>query len=139
MGRFLVHYCSCEEGILDEDNLQILLKATMSQLWTYSFTGASQRWSSMRVSTETRSSTMVIMICSFLMPYPTGTSLAAKGNKCSHQKHKLNAKKCDSLNSVCEIERKHTCAPKQSFHLDTPNSFLELGHVGLIVPWLHIK
>ncbi|CAA7619375.1 hypothetical protein MCP1_2400001 [Candidatus Terasakiella magnetica] len=31
------------------------------------------------------------------------------------------------------------CAPKQSFHLDTPNSFLELGHVSLIVPWLHIK
>jgi hypothetical protein len=72
----------------DQDNLQILLKATMSQLWMYSLAGSVQRWSSIRVSTETRSSTMVIIICIFLMPYPTGTSFAAKDGISSLEKKK---------------------------------------------------
>jgi hypothetical protein len=29
--------------------------------------------------------------------------------------------------------------PEQSFHLDTPYCFLKLGHVSLIIPWLHVK
>ncbi|WVZ18685.1 hypothetical protein V8G54_006007 [Vigna mungo] len=53
----------------------------MSQLWTYSLMGSTVRCSSIRVSTETRSSTIVSIICSFLMPYPTGTSLDAPQSK----------------------------------------------------------
>ena len=47
--------------------LHILLKATMSQLWTYSLMGSPRRCSLMRLSTEARSSTIVSIICSFLM------------------------------------------------------------------------
>lgn len=55
----------------------ILLKATISQLWTYSFIGSTVRCSSIRVSTDTKSSTIASMICNFFMPYPTATSLEA--------------------------------------------------------------
>jgi hypothetical protein len=56
--------------------LQILLNATMSQLWMYSLLGSEVKWSSIRLSILTKSSTIVIMIDSFLIPATTVTSLA---------------------------------------------------------------
>jgi len=82
--------------------VQILLKATMSQLWTYSLMGSTVRCSSIRLSTETRSSTIVSIICSFLMPYPTGTSLAKTRKKLISESQKRSRKYDFSLNQRLE-------------------------------------
>lgn len=79
----------------------------MSPLWTYSLMGSTMRCSSIRSSIETRSSTIVSIICSFLIPYLTGQSLADT-NKSQNHNHKKGSSICNANMVVKGVKDKWT-------------------------------
>lgn len=97
----------------------------MSQLWTYSLMGSTVRRSSIRVSTETKSSTMVSIICNFLIPYPTATSLARtkinyiriKKKRNSHDKQKTKVCNANIMVKEGRIPFKSKVSELHSKHL----------------------